>query len=207
MTASDRRERARQETRQRILDVARDLFAVEGYEAVTMRRIAEKVEYSPAALYLHFADKDELFRALCVNDFAALGAHLVKLEHVADPVVRLRRLFGAYLDFAIERPNQYRLLFMAPRPAGTLPLAEDDPAPALDAYGHLRDTLAEALAAGRLREGLRDPDLLAQALWSGVHGVAALYIALCSEKKLPWRPVRSIGKVLLDIVLEGLVRK
>lgn len=73
VTSTDRRERQKREIRQRILDVARDLFAVEGYEAVTMRRIAEQVEYSPAAIYLHFADKEELFRALCKNDITHLA--------------------------------------------------------------------------------------------------------------------------------------
>ncbi len=73
MGTKERREREREELRTRILDAARELFAEEGYEAVTMRRIADRIEYSPTAIYFHFRDKEALMRELCDHDFRALA--------------------------------------------------------------------------------------------------------------------------------------
>ncbi len=72
MGVTERRERERVEIRQKILDAARELFATEGYERVTMRRIAEAIEYSPTTIYHHFEDKDDLVNALCEKAFSAL---------------------------------------------------------------------------------------------------------------------------------------
>jgi len=73
MGVKERRERVKSETRDRILDAARELFISEGYEGVSMRKVAEKIEYSPTAIYLHFADKEELFHELVHEDFARLA--------------------------------------------------------------------------------------------------------------------------------------
>ena len=82
MGVIERREREKQELRQQILDRAREMFAAEGYEAVTMRKIAEAIEYSPTAIYLYFKDKEDLFKAAArsslepaLNEIEALGAH------------------------------------------------------------------------------------------------------------------------------------
>ena len=72
MGITERREREREEVRRKILDAAHELFRREGYENVTMRRIAEAIEYSPTTIYNHFEDKDDLVKALCQEDFAAL---------------------------------------------------------------------------------------------------------------------------------------
>ena len=73
MGPRERREREREETRTRILDAARELFAAEGYEAVTMRRIAERIEYSATAIYFHFKDKEALVKELCDVDFTSFA--------------------------------------------------------------------------------------------------------------------------------------
>src|SRR5215471_10121676 len=91
-----RREREKLATRELILDAARELFAHEGYDAVTMRGIAEKIEYSPTAIYLHFADKDTLIHELCVADFQALAAAFQPIARVPDPIERIKRTGRAY---------------------------------------------------------------------------------------------------------------
>ncbi len=90
MGIKERREREKQATRQRILDAARELFVHEGYEAVTMRRVAEKIEYSPTAIYMHFKDKAALIRELCAHDFLRFTETLNKVTRVQDPMERLR---------------------------------------------------------------------------------------------------------------------
>src|SRR5262245_58046000 len=93
---ADRRERERVELREKILAAARELFVEEGYEAVTMRRLAERIEYSTTAIYIHFKDKESLFAELMARDFAAFASELARVTRTDDPVEKLRRLGMAY---------------------------------------------------------------------------------------------------------------
>ena len=167
MGTAERREREKQELRTRILDAARELFAEEGYDAVTMRRIAERIEYSPTAIYFHFRDKHALMQELCDEDFGALAGEFQKIAAITDPIDRLRRIGQAYVGFAMSHRNHYRLMFMTPHPEAMRP--EDSRLtrgnPEEDAYAFLKATVAEAIAAGRLRpeldgRGPRLPDRL-----------------------------------------------
>src|SRR5579859_7710980 len=113
MGPGDRREREKQEVRRKILDAARELFATQGYEAVTMRQIAEKIEYTPTAIYFHFQDKEQLMNELCSIDFLELAHQMNELAaEVRDPIARLRLIGTSYAAFGLQHPNHYRLLFM-----------------------------------------------------------------------------------------------
>src|SRR5688572_22172561 len=165
MGVVERRERERVELRQRILDAARELFATHGYEAVSMRKIAEAIEYSPTALYVHFRDKAALFHELCGQDFLALAGVLQELAAVTDPVERLGRIGDAYITFALKHPNHYKLMFMTRAdPDAVAPTEEDLKTkgnPTVDAYAFLKQAVTEAIEADRLRPELREPDLVA----------------------------------------------
>jgi AcrR family transcriptional regulator len=210
MTTTERRERERQDTRQRILDAARELFASEGYDAVTMRKIADKIEYTPTAIYFHFADKDALVRELCAADFLALAQAFQPIALVADPIERIKRIGSAYVEFALAHPNHYRLMFMTPSPVGEEELDQygvEKGNPAQDAYAFLRQAVVEALTARRFRPELDDPDLICQTLWAGVHGVAALHIALAGDPWVEWRSPERRTAAMLEALFAGLVRK
>jgi AcrR family transcriptional regulator len=198
----ERRQRQRQATRKKILGAARELFAREGYDSVTVRAIADRIAYTPPAIYKHFADKDALIRELAADDFRGLSQKLERFARTADPIERLRRIAACYLEFALRHPNHYRLMFMTPRPAGARP-GPDDATPAHDAYAFLEMTVEEARARGLLRRGLDDVDEIAQALWAAVHGVAALHIVM-RDHRLAWRPARATARRLVDLVLRGL---
>ena len=88
MGIKERRERERAEIREKILEAARELFVKEGYEAVTMRKIAQKIEYSATAIYFHFKDKEAVMRELCATDFRTLAKQLTRIAKLADPVER-----------------------------------------------------------------------------------------------------------------------
>lgn len=206
MGVKERREREREEVRAKILDAARELFVSEGYEAVTMRKIAERIEYSPTAIYLHFADKDALLRELCETDFVSLAKQFQRIARVDDPVERLRKIGHAYVEFASEHPNHYRLMFMTAHP----PIAHDDSErmrkgnPEEDAYGFLVSTVEDAIEKKRFLPHLKDPHLLAQAVWSGVHGVIALQIAKGNDPWVDWRPVKKTAALVIDSMVRGL---
>lgn len=203
-----RREREKLATRELILDAARELFARDGYEAVTMRRIAEQIEYSPTAIYLHFADKDALIHELCVADFLALAAEFQPIALEPDPIERIKRIGRTYIEFALAHPDHYRLMFMTPRPQDEGEMDDGRKGdPAKDAYAFLRIAVVEALAQGRFREDLTDPDLICQTLWAGVHGVAALHIALSCDTWVPWRSPEERTTAMLETMFSGLIWK
>lgn len=202
--ATDRREREKLAIRTKILDAARELFAEHGYEAVTMRTIAERIEYTPTAIYYHFKDKDALIRELCDADFSALAEEFQKIATVADPIDRLRIMGRAYARFAFEHPNHYRLMFMTTHPPDVSPL-EKRGKPDQDAYAFLTWTVGQAIASGRLRPLFIDLELTAQTIWGAVHGLIALQIAKQNDPWVEWRPFEERVEATLDLVLHGIL--
>ncbi|RZF30415.1 TetR/AcrR family transcriptional regulator [Paraburkholderia sp. UYCP14C] len=112
MGIAERKNRQKQALRERILDAARRIVVREGFAALSMRKIADAIEYSPATLYLHFASRDDIARALCAEGYAQLLATFVPLVQIADPAERLKALGRAYVAFGVEHPETYRLIFM-----------------------------------------------------------------------------------------------
>jgi AcrR family transcriptional regulator len=208
MGSQERREKEREEVRAKILDAARELFVTHGYEAVTMRKIAAKIDYSATALYTHFADKEALLLALCDADFLALRHAFDRIARIADPIERLRALGRAYVAFALEYPNHYKLMFMTRHPEKAADRSKVHQGnPDQDAYAFLRQTIAEGLEAGRFREEFDDADLLAQVVWSGVHGVVSLHLVKGDDPWLDWRPVEATAAVVIDVTIRGLLRE
>ena len=208
MGVKERREREKSETRDKILDAARELFVTEGYDGVSMRRVAEKIEYSPTAIYVHFSDKEELFRELCRQDFARLQEVMQSPEMPADPVERLREIGRSYIEFGVRFPNHYVFLFMTPHPPHE-PDEEDREImgnPEKDAYAFLRWAVQQAIDAGSLREEIRDAELVSQTLWASAHGVISLNIAKGKDPWVEWRPVADRAQMMLDVTLRGLLR-
>jgi AcrR family transcriptional regulator len=206
MGTQERREREKQELRTKILDAARELFAAEGYDAVTMRKIAEKIEYSATAIYQHFADKDALVAELCRHDFRSFAAHFGRAAAEEDPVRRLRASGRAYFDFATEYPQHYRLMFMAAHPnVGPEEGEKDDPAQ--NAYVFLRATVEEAIQKGLFRPEFSNPELASQTIWAAVHGVVALQIAFGQGHDwVDWRPLRQRQEKMLDAILFAVLQ-
>jgi AcrR family transcriptional regulator len=204
MGAKERRERDRQETRDRILDAARAMFVKDGVDAVTMRAIAEKIEYTPTAIYHHFEDKHALLRELASHDLRALMQAFQQIGRIEDPIERLRRLGRAYIRFGLEHPSHYRFLFMTPSPDKSA--AKKTKNPEEDAYGFLRQTVADAIASGRLREELADPDEVAVMCWSVSHGIVSLTIVFQDDEWIRWPDPEQTGAAAIDTLVHGLLR-
>ncbi len=196
MGTTERRERERVEVRARILDAARELFDSEGYERVTMRRIAEAIEYSPTTIYNHFEDKDDLVRALCEDDFSRLLQVFREEDPPSDPVDWIRRLGRAYARFGLELPNHYRFMFItAHKKENHGPISPGD-----QSFEMLRTAVARAFENGQFRSG--DVDTAAQVLWSSIHGAVSLLITFPPEL---W-PVVPAAPDLVDQVIENGIR-
>src|SRR5437899_6286392 len=116
MGIKERQERDRESVRRAILDAARDLFVTEGFQNVSIRKIAEKIEYSPAAIYGYFPSKDDIFYALAEEGFRLL--HMsdepgfdAQLAGV-DPLERVRSIFWRLYEFSRHHPQYFELMFI-----------------------------------------------------------------------------------------------
>src|ERR1700751_1317683 len=200
MGVKERREREKSETRDKILDAARELFVTEGFEGVSMRKVAEKIEYSPTAIYVHFADKQELFRELCHQDYARLAQVFQSSVMSTDPIERLKQIGAIYIDLGMRYTNHFKFMFMTTNP----PHEPDDVDremmgnPEMDAYAFLKWAVQQALDAKCFREELTDADLISQTLWASVHGVISLQIAKGSDFWVDWRPIKDRAQMMLD---------
>ncbi|MGW0807210.1 TetR/AcrR family transcriptional regulator [Nonomuraea sp. NPDC002799] len=161
---SERRERERAHRHQLIITAARELAETEGWEAVTTRRLAERVEYSQPVLYSHFNGKDAIVSAVAMDGFSELAAHLRRAREAApEPGQALRAVCRAYLGFATERPALYQAMFILPT---DLKFASAETPPPLRAcFGEFVDCFSPD---NKRRE------LFAEVTWSALHGMAVL---------------------------------
>jgi AcrR family transcriptional regulator len=205
---SARREREKAELRERILTAARTMFTTEGYEAVTMRKIAKSISYTATALYYHFPDKRSILMELCQQDFLTLVTYLQRIGKIADPVERLRRMGLAYVNFGIEYPQHYRLIFMTSHPehGGCKEECPGEGDPNQDAYAFLMNAVSEAKAAGRFRREVTDVEMVVQMFWASLHGLVALHLTKGDDDWLDWRTAEKTARFQIDTLLRGLLK-
>ncbi len=200
MGTKERREREKETLRQEILDAARELFVEEGYENVSMRKIADKIEYSPTTIYLYFKDKAELLHHLTEETFAKLIKSLDTIRRQSkDPVATLKECGRAYINFGLKHPNDYRVTFMI-----TLDLQDTgeyryEGSMGQKAFGYLREGVAECVRQKKIR--VNDIDATSQALWAAMHGLTSLLIA---HHDFPWVDKETLIDHLLDTIIKGL---
>jgi len=169
--------------RQEILDAARELFAIEGYGSVSLRKIAQRVGCTPMAIYCHFEDKADILDCICEETFtrfAALGDRLDKAG--LPPGERLRKGLRNYVEFGLAHPHHYQLTFMTPLgEALTLGRREQIGQRAFDRLrGHVAACLAER---GTSPVDPQAVEMASQLIWAAVHGLTSLLIA---RPDFPW---------------------
>ena len=185
--------------REEILEAAERLLIETGSEdAVSIRAVAEAVGVTSPSIYLHFADKTELIYAVCEKNFAEFDRFI---EEVAggskDPLDGLRRRGRAYVQFGLDHPEQYRILFMTPPPEGW----SADRILENAAFGHHLAAVQACLEAGVLAPA--DPVLISLGLWAAVHGVTSLLI---TKPEFPWPDVDQLVNHVVMMCVDGLVR-
>lgn len=179
MGIPERREREREELRTRIVEAARDILSEEGLDRLSIRAIAERIEYSPATIYLYFRDKDELIREVVKVGFERLGeamaAEVAVLGPGANPADQFRATGRAYARFAVENTAYFRVMFELPKVPrlGCEPPDEADPVPPCDS--DLVALVTRAADAGFMKVG--DPAQAAHIGWATMHGLASLYLS------------------------------
>lgn len=173
MGISERREKEKREMKQAILDAAINLFVEEGFDSVSIRKIADKIEYSPSTIYLYFEDKDSIFFELHNLGFAELYKHQMETQSIKDPKERLIAHGRAYLSFALEHTEYYDIMFIA-RASGVKIKKENQWECGDRSFNLLQKNVTECINAGYFRD--KDPDTISFVLWSMMHGMASLHI-------------------------------
>jgi AcrR family transcriptional regulator len=201
-------ETERLQLRTLIIDAARDLFVTRGVEAVTMREIAKRIGYSATSIYLHFADREAVLRAICDTDFLALATALKDIMLITDPVERMKALGKGYAEFALSYPNHYRLMFMSARMPHDVDLSSlEKNSPEQDAYFQLKSVVTDVYLAGRFKADLQNVDLIAQTIWAGMHGVCSLEINMACDKWVNWTEISDRLQLMQTVLIYGLLRE
>ncbi len=197
----ERKERSRKDLRRRILAVAEELFVKEGYENVSMRKIARRIEYSPTTIYHYFKDKGELFYCLLEGYHARLQARMEEIHsRGADPIATLRNGMRTYTEFGLAHPSYYKLAFMSPPEfKAEAYLVEGSKGTAL--FLGLRADVERCIRQGLFRP--MDAGLAAQVLWTMNHGVTSLLI---TNPNFPWADRDALIDGVIDCAIRGLIR-
>ncbi len=188
-----------------ILDATEGLLLRHGsIDAVSIRAIADEVGVTPPAIYMHFADKDQLFYAVCRRGFDTFANQLGPvLASGGRPIDRIRRLGEEYARFGMERWQQYPILFGVKR---HLTIPEDELAddPGLRILGGLVALVDEAQAAGEIRSDL-PAATVAGVLWASAHGMVDLLLGrMDNPEVVRVPPPEELVPAMLEVLLAGL---
>ena len=197
MKAETRREKYRNELRRDILEAAREMFVDEGYESFSMRKLAQRIDYSAATIYQHFESKDDLFQCLVRESFATLvelqSRTNASLEQ--DPVSALKRGLRTYVEFGLQHPNQYRFAFLMQSRAGASYTPNE-------AFQSLERKVKRCIEAKLFQSP--DAETAAQSLWAAVHGVTSLLIV---KPQFPWVAREKLIGQVIDSAVHGLLKE
>lgn len=173
MGVAERKERHREELKKDILEAAKSLFVEKGYEATSIRNIAEKIEYSPATIYLYYKDKNAIIHALHQEGFKLLVEHFKDIAIAERAFDRLIAMGHAYIQFALKNPDMYNLIFNMVEPMEHLDTCENweegD-----RAFDLLLTNVKDCQAQGYFWN--MDAHSLALMIWSTMHGMCTLRI-------------------------------
>jgi AcrR family transcriptional regulator len=191
MGTVERKEREKKEMRDLILKAALKLFIKEGYDKLSIRKIANEIEYSPGTIYLYFKDKDEIFFELHNQGFGEFYKRQLAVQHIEDPVERLCAHGREYIKFAMENPEYYDLMFIMRSPVKKIKHFEDWEL-GNRTYDILKKNISELQKAGRFIG--EDIEVIAFSLWSYTHGISSLFVR---------ERLKVIPKDQLKILVEG----
>ncbi len=199
MGIKERRQREKEQLRQQILLAARELFVNEGYENVSMRRIADKIEYSPTTIYLYFKDKADLLDSVCQETLLHLLNTLEKLRRdTVDPVETLRKSGKVYVEFGLKYPQDYKLTFVI-RPQFQKGLGLEEGSIGERVFNYLRTVVSECIRQKKFRR--MDIEMTGQVMWAAVHGVTLLLIDF---PDFPWREKETLIETIIETTIKGL---
>ena len=200
MGVKEKRARHKEELRREILDSAREIFIHDGYDGFSMRKLAEKIDYSPTTIYIYFKNKDDLLFAICEEFFANFFAELNHIRSVSlDPVETLRQAFLYLIEFGLRNPNQYKVIFFTKTSVyGTHEEFVQRESMARNVYFAFRAMVQDCIKAGRFRE--TDEEVITRTLAVASHGLVTMMLYRPDHLQQK-RDV--IARLIVDTLLRG----
>jgi AcrR family transcriptional regulator len=209
MGIAERKEKQKAEIRKMILDASMKLFVEEGFENVSIRKIAELIEYSPTTVYLYFKDKDEILFELHEIGFRKMAEYNAELWEIQNPLIRLYKMGENYIRFGMNNPEFYDLMFIQRAPMKTLDqMTECDWKSGDVALGRLRECVAECMERKMIAQG--EITAVSMGIWGMVHGLVSLatrgrFQKLVSEEEM--QPMMEQSLTWLLNVLDANAKK
>jgi AcrR family transcriptional regulator len=192
MGISERKGREKQEMRDRIIDASMKMFVEDGYEKTSIRNIAEKIEYSPATLYLYYKDKDELLYDVQARAFDILLEEFKKHAVSKSPMKRLEQICETYVNFGLAQTELYALMFIIRAPMNVIEEKENW-TNGEDAFTFFADCVQECINKGLIR--YKDLATATLSIWAMSHGLVSLDV--CSRYKVT---------VLIEAEMEPIIK-
>ena len=199
MGIKERHDRERQAVTDSILDAARELFLAEGYPSVSIRKIAERIEYSPAAIYSYYPSKDDIFLALAKEGFHRLDDNVRAAMVSGDPLENVRACWWAFYEFSREQPEYFLLMFV------------DRSVPRItqqwEGFEFLQQLLTNAVTAiqAAINAGAfpktMSPDAAMHMLWAGLIGPAVVGIR---HRLASGEDYDALARDVLNVTIAGL---
>jgi AcrR family transcriptional regulator len=174
MAQSSSRERRQQKTRQSILDAARQIILENGPAELSMRSLAERIDYSPSGLYEYFNGKEDIIHAVCDEGHSRLAAQMRLVDESLPPEEYLVQIGLGYIDFAAANPELFQLMFshLPGNPEQAEEMLSDS-----SSYSVLQRAIQRGIAAGVFKThsgfGLQE---IAFTAWAQVHGMSMLLL-------------------------------
>jgi AcrR family transcriptional regulator len=170
---AQRKEREKEEMRRLILAAALRLFRERGYDGVSIRNIAEAIEYSPGTLYLYYQDKSEIFFALQYEAAAVKRDYLLPVAEIENPWDRLVEFGRRYVDFGMKHPDLYDLLFITRAPMEYIENQECWKL-GLATHSFFKETVQACVDQRYFKS--TDTETIAYTLWCHAHGLVSLFV-------------------------------
>jgi len=173
MGIAERKERDKLEMRRQIIEAAMEMFTEEGYEKTSIRNIAEKIEYSPATIYLYYKDKDELLYEVQRQAFERMYEIFLKEASAKDPLERLAQICKSYVHFGINNPDFYDLMFIIKAPMNVIEEKElwTNGSPC---FNYLAECLNECIEKKLIKYD--NLSIASLSVWAMGHGLISLYV-------------------------------
>jgi len=193
MGIAERKIKDKEKIKEKILQAAIKLFAKEGYENVSMRKLSEKIQYSPGTIYLHYKDKESILFELHTIAFQKFYEALSKSESEKNPIKRLELMGHNYLEFAWQNPEYYDLMFI--NNCVSASIEKEKRWIGMDSYALLQRTIADCAEQGYIAKHNIEPATFS--MWAFVHGIASLVIK---------KRVSGIKEEELNYLIEGSLK-
>lgn len=173
------RERRHLRTKETILDAARQIINEQGADALSIRAIAERIDYSPAGLYEYFGSKEEIITAVCRQGHERLTQAMTAVDHTLPTAEYLIAIGLAYIQFAMQNPDYYLLMFTNPAFAGTLEQIQEEDSSFTTLLATIQRGLDEGIFRPRSGYGALE---MAYTAWAVVHGIAMLRLTYLTQQ-------------------------